>query len=142
MKIAIGADHGGFETKEFLVEFLSQRGFEVRDFGTKSGDSTDYPDYAHPVAKAILDGEYDYGILVCGTGNGMAITANKHQGIRAGLAWTEEIGALVKQHNNANIICLPARFISKEMASKILAAFFDAEFEGDRHQRRIDKISC
>lgn len=142
MKIAIGADHGGFEMKQYLIEFLNHKNFAVKDFGAASNESVDYPDFAHPIATAVKNGEYDYGILVCGTGNGMAITANKHEGIRAGLAWSEEIGSLIKRHNNANIICLPARFISNETAVKVLETFFNARFEGDRHERRINKINC
>ena len=142
IKVAIAADHGGFEMKDELVKTLHRMQFEVKDFGTKSNESVDYPDYAHPIATAVKNGEYDYGILVCGTGNGMAITANKHEGIRAGLAWNEEVGKLVKEHNNANIICIPGRFISLEEARSTIKAFFKATFAGDRHERRINKINC
>ncbi len=142
LRIAIGADHGGYEMKNYLIDYLKGKGFFAKDFGTNAGDSVDYPDFAHPISTAVKNGEYDYGILVCGTGNGMAITANKHEGIRAGLAWNEEVGALVKRHNNANVICLPGRFVSNDTAVGILEAFFNAQFEGDRHERRINKINC
>jgi len=142
IKVAVAADHGGFEMKGELVKTLKKMRFEVKDFGTHNDESVDYPDFAHPVATAVKNGEYDYGILVCGTGNGMAITANKHEGVRAGLAWNEEVGALIKAHNNANIVCLPGRFISVDMAKNILKTFFKTKFEGDRHERRLNKINC
>ena len=128
-KIGIASDHAGYEMKEFLVGYLGAQGYEVLDFGTDSPESVDYPDYAHPLAEAVESGQV-----------GMSITLNKHQGIRAGLAWTPEIGALIRRHNNANIVVLPARFITNEEAVAILDAYFSAEFEGGRHQRRIDKI--
>lgn len=142
MKIAIGSDHAGFDMKTALIPFLQAKGYEVTDYGTQSADSVDYPDFAHPVAEAVEAGEVDFGILTCGTGNGVAITANKHQGIRAALCWAPEIGALVKRHNNANILCLPARFISFEEGKAIFEAYESATFEGGRHQNRINKIGC
>ncbi len=142
IRIAIAADHGGFDMKNELIKTLNRMRFDVKDFGTKENESVDYPDYAHPVATAVKNGEFDYGILVCGTGNGMAITANKHEGIRAGLAWNEDVGKLIKEHNNANIICLPGRFVTVEMARNIIKKFFKTGFAGDRHERRINKINC
>lgn len=140
MKIGIASDHAGVEYKSRLVALLQKRGWEVVDFGTHSTESMDYPDVAHPLANAVEKGEVEKGIALCGTGNGMAITLNKHQGIRAGLAWNIEIGKLVKAHNNANILVLPARFISATMAWRIVCTWLDTPFEGGRHQRRIDKI--
>lgn len=140
MKVAFASDHAGFRLKEHLMKVMEQRGFEIADFGTFSEDSCDYPDYAHPAADAVESGECVFGIAMCGTGNGIAMTLNKHQKIRAALCWLPEIAALAKQHNNANILVLPARFISLEDAMKILDAFLGAEFEGGRHSRRIDKI--
>ena len=139
-KIGIASDHAGHEMKELLVGYLGAQGYEVLDFGTDSPESVDYPDYAHPLAEAVESGQVPLGIALCGTGVGMSITLNKHQGIRAGLAWTPEIGALIRRHNNANIVVLPARFITNDEAVAILDAYFSAEFEGGRHQRRIDKI--
>lgn len=139
-KIGIASDHAGYEMKGFLVGYLGAQGYEVLDFGTDSPESVDYPDYAHPLAEAVESGQVPLGIALCGTGVGMSITLNKHQGIRAGLAWTPEIGALIRRHNNANIVVLPARFITNDEAVAILDAYFSAEFEGGRHQRRIDKI--
>lgn len=117
-------------------------GFEVTDFGTDSPDSVDYPDFAHPVASSVEQGKADRGVLICGSGQGVAITANKHQGIRAALCWEEELAALSRQHNNANVICLPARFVSLELAKKMVDIFLATEFEGGRHERRVGKISC
>lgn len=142
MKIGICSDHAGFEYKSLLIKELKSRGYETADFGTNSPDSMDYPDVAHPLAEAVEKGVVDAGIAMCGTGNGMAITLNKHQGIRAGLAWNEEIGRLVKQHNNANILVMPARFISYEQALAIMDIWFKTEFEGGRHLTRISKIPC
>ena len=142
MKIAIGSDHAGFELKEKIKLFLTDHHIDFEDFGAFSTDSVDYPDFAHPTADAVEKGDADLGILLCGSGNGVAMTANKHQGIRAAMAWTPELAALGKQHNNANILVLPARFISEEDGLKITDAFLKAEFEGGRHQRRVDKISC
>ena len=142
MKIAVGADHAGFEYKEAIKQFLTEKGYEVKDYGTHSLESTDYPDYAHPLAEAVSKGEQEYGILVCGSANGVAITANKHQGIRAAIAWQTEIAELARQHNNANVICLPARYISLENAKHYAITFLNTAFEGGRHQRRVDKIAC
>lgn len=141
-KLAIGADHAGFELKEQLKKWLLDNGFELKDFGTHSAESADYPDFAHPVASAVEKQEFDLGLLVCGSANGVAITANKHQGIRAAICWNEELASLARQHNNANILCLPARFIASDLAEKILDRFLNTSFEGGRHARRVDKISC
>lgn len=140
IKIAIGADHAGFEYKEILKKFLQD--YEVKDFGTYSENSVDYPDFAHPVAAAVENGEFTYGILLCGSANGVAITANKHQHIRAGLCWENEVASLVRKHNNANVLCIPARFVSEELAKEITTTFLTTEFEGGRHQNRVEKISC
>lgn len=142
MKIAIGGDHAGFEYKEAIKTELTNAGHEVRDFGPFSADSVDYPDFAHPLALAVEQGEQEFGILICGSGNGVAITANKHQGIRAALCWNTELGVLARQHNNANVLCLPARFISMELAQDIVAQFLQTPFEGGRHVNRVNKIAC
>jgi ribose 5-phosphate isomerase B len=142
MKIAIGADHAGVEYKEALVTFLKDQGHEVEDFGTYTTDSVDYPDFAHPTASSVENHSNDLGVLICGSANGVAITANKHQGIRAAICWTEELAELAKQHNDANIICLPARFISLALAKNIVTKFLATPFEGGRHKLRVDKISC
>lgn len=142
MTIAAGSDHAGFAHKNFLKTWLEQQGYNVQDFGTHSADSTDYPDYAHPVALAVEQGKADLGLLICGTANGMAMAANKHQGIRAALCWNTEVAALARQHNNANIICIPARFTTPEEARSILERFLASGFEGGRHQRRIEKLGC
>lgn len=141
-KIAIGADHAGFEYKELLKKWLEQSGYVVKDFGTHSLESVDYPDFAHPVAAAVENKDFDLGLLLCGSANGVAITANKHQDVRAALCWTEEVAELARQHNNANIVCIPARFVSYELAQKIADRFLHSSFEGGRHGRRVDKISC
>lgn len=140
MKIAIGADHAGFDYKQVLADAVSTA--EIKDFGTYSADSVDYPDFAHPVASAVEGGEFDFGILVCGSANGVAITANKHQGIRAAICWNTELAALARQHNNANIVCIPARFISIDEAKNIVSTFLSTDFEGGRHANRVNKISC
>lgn len=140
LKLAIGADHAGFEYKEVLKEFLNE--YEVTDFGTHSPDSVDYPDFAHPVASAVEKGEADFGILVCGSAQGVAITANKHQGIRAAVAWLTDIAQLSRQHNNANVICIPARFVSTDLAKEMVTTFLATPFEGGRHANRVNKISC
>ncbi len=142
MKVAIGGDHAGFEYKEKLVEFLKEKGYPVKDFGPSTDDSVDYPDYVHPLATAIGNEEQELGILICGSANGVAITANKHSKIRAAIAWEVEIALLARQHNNANILCLPARFISFEAAKEIVLAFLNEKFEGGRHERRVNKIPC
>jgi len=140
-KIAIGSDHAGYQLKEILKEELNKKGLEVVDFGCSSEESIDYPDYAHPVAEYVEQNE-SHGILICGSGNGISMSANKHQGIRAALCWTEEIAQLARQHNDANIVSLPARFIETEKAKKIIEAFLKTDFEGGRHERRVNKISC
>lgn len=140
ISIAIGADHAGFEYKSMLLDFLKEN--NVKDFGTYGTESVDYPDFAHPVADAVEKGEYAIGILICGSANGVAITANKHQGIRAAICWNEELAELARSHNNANILCIPARFISKEEAKNICTKFINSSFEGGRHANRVNKISC
>ena len=135
--ISIGSDHAGYEYKQFIADFLRSAGFLVRDNGTHSKDSVDYPDFAHPVATQVENGEAAYGILICGSANGVAITANKHAGVRAAICWNEEIASLARAHNDANIICIPARFVSQEMAIEMVKAFQTAAFEGGRHQSRV-----
>ncbi|MCX4285661.1 ribose 5-phosphate isomerase B [Duncaniella dubosii] len=139
-KIAFASDHAGYELKLKLEKYVESKGYEIEDFGTDSEESCDYPDFAHPAAMAVEDGRCAFGIAMCGSGNGIQMTLNKHQGIRAALCWLPELAALAKQHNNANILVLPARFISYEEAVKTVDAYLDAKFEGGRHQRRIDKI--
>jgi ribose 5-phosphate isomerase B len=138
--IGIAADHAGYEIKEFLKDYLSKKGIEMHDFGTFSDESADYPDFAHPLAECIEKGKAPIGISICGSGNGITMTVNKHQKIRAALCWNTEIAELAVQHNNANICSLPARYISESEAINIIDAFLNSEFEGGRHQRRIDKI--
>jgi ribose 5-phosphate isomerase B len=140
LKIAIGSDHAGFNYKQALLEWLPQA--TIQDFGTHDITSTDYPDFAHPVANAVETGEFDFGILVCGSANGVAITANKHQGIRAAICWLPELAALARQHNNANVVCIPERFISLDDAKAIVEIFLTTEFEGGRHATRVGKMSC
>ena len=142
MKLAIGGDHAGFEYKQKLIDFLKEKGIQVKDFGPKTDESVDYPDHVHPLATAVGNEEQDLGILICGSANGVAITANKHEKIRAAIAWEAELAALARQHNNANIICLPARFISYELAQEIVKTFLETDFEGGRHERRVSKIPC
>ncbi len=142
LPIAIGSDHAGFEYKKQIIDWLQHSNFLVKDFGTDSTDSVDYPDFAHPVAGSVESNETAFGILLCGSANGVAITANKHQHIRAGLCWNNEVAKLVRQHNNANVICIPARFVSLETAIDMINIFMQTNFEGGRHQTRIDKISC
>lgn len=142
MKIAIGADHAGFELKETLIDFLKNQGHDLHDFGTHSADSVDYPDFAHPVSNAVADNEATLGILICGSANGVAMSANKHKDIRAAICWNVELAELARQHNDANILCLPARFIGTELAKEIADKFLKEGFEGGRHQRRVDKIAC
>lgn len=142
MKIAIGSDHAGVEYKSVLISFLEELGHELQDFGPANTDSVDYPDFAHPVASSVESGENNLGILICGSANGVAITANKHQGIRAGLAWLEEVAALTRQHNDANVVCIPARFVDIELAKRIASTFVSTEFEGGRHANRVNKIAC
>jgi ribose 5-phosphate isomerase B len=142
MKIAIGGDHAGYELKKELLTYLLEKGYEVDDLGAYSIDSVDYPDFAHPVAERVETGKADLGILICGSANGVAMAANKHEKIRAAIAWKKELAELARSHNDANIICLPARFITVDEAKEITDAFLDTPFEGGRHQRRVDKISC
>lgn len=141
-RISIGADHAGFELKEALKEYLTNAGHTMTDRGTYSLDSVDYPDFAHPVANDVENGTADYGVLICGSANGISMAANKHAGIRAAICWKPEIAVLARQHNNANILSLPARFISVEDAKKCADLFFSTTFEGGRHQNRVAKISC
>ena len=140
--IAIGSDHAGFDYKEDLISFLEGKGLVFEDFGTHTKDSVDYPDFAHPVSNAVEKGDAAFGILVCGSANGVAITANKHQGIRAAVCWGEELAKLSREHNNANIICIPARFVREGDAEKMVNLFMHTEFEGGRHAKRVDKIAC
>jgi len=140
-KLGIACDHAGYEMKEALSKFLREKGYSVADFGTNSTESVDYPDYAHPLASAVEKGEIDFGISICGSGNGINMTMNKHQGVRAALCWNAEIAGLARLHNNANACSLPARFISLEVAKDIVERFLSTEFEGGRHQLRIDKIA-
>ncbi len=139
-KIAFASDHAGYELKLKLEKYVESKGYSFEDFGTHSEDSCDYPDFAHPCAIAVEEGKCNFGIAMCGSGNGIQMTLNKHQNIRAALCWLPELAALAKQHNNANILVLPARFISYEEACKIVDAYLEAEFEGGRHERRIAKI--
>ncbi len=140
-KIAIGADHAGFDKKELIKKKLLDAGIEVLDMGTNSADSVDYPDFAHPVANAVEKGEVEIGIVFCGSGNGVAMTVNKHKGIRAALAWTKELAALARQHNNANVLAIPSRFVNEELTEAMVDAFLEETFEGGRHERRVNKIS-
>jgi ribose 5-phosphate isomerase B len=140
--IAIGADHAGVAYKQEVKEWLEKKGYQVKDFGTYNTDSVDYPDFAHPTASSVETGEAAFGILFCGSANGVAITANKHAGVRAGLCWLTEIAQLTRLHNDANMICVPARFVSIESAIEMIDAFMTTAFEGGRHQGRVDKISC
>jgi ribose 5-phosphate isomerase B len=140
--IAVGSDHAGFDYKSEILGYLKAKGFQVTDFGTHSSDSTDYPDFAHPVANAVERGEVACGILVCGSANGVAITANKHQDIRAAICWLPEIASLARRHNDANVICLPARFVSVKEAEEMVDTFLSTAFEGGRHATRVGKIAC
>jgi ribose 5-phosphate isomerase B len=142
MKIAIGGDHAGYQYKERLIKHLESAGHEVRDFGPKTDDSVDYPDHVHPLATSIASEDFELGILICGSGNGVAMTANKHENVRAALCWNTELAALARQHNNANIICLPARFVAYEYAERLTDTFIQTAFEGGRHERRVGKINC
>jgi ribose 5-phosphate isomerase B len=140
--IALGADHAGVAYKKEVIEWLEKKGYQVKDFGTYSTDSVDYPDFAHPTAASVASGEAAFGILFCGSANGVAITANKHATVRAGLCWLPEIAELTRLHNDANMICVPARFVSIESAIEMINVFMTTAFEGGRHQGRVDKISC
>ncbi len=140
--IAIGADHAGFEYKEAIKIWLIKQGFTVKDFGTDSLVSVDYPDFAHPTALSVENGEAAFGILFCGSANGVGITANKHQHIRAGLAWQNDVAKLIRRHNDANIICIPARFVALPLVEEMIENFIITPFEGGRHSRRVDKMAC
>ncbi len=140
MKISIGNDHAGTEYKELLQKELKNWGHSVTNYGTNSGESVDYPDFVHPVAEDVENHKADFGVIICGSGNGANMTANKHQGVRSALCWNVEIAKLAREHNDANILSIPARFVSKDLALEMLSAFLNTEFEGGRHQRRIDKI--
>lgn len=139
--IAIGCDHAGYQMRETLIPFLKDLGYEVKDFGTYSEESVDYPDFVHPVANSIESGESELGILICGSANGVAITANKHKDIRAAIVWKDELSSLARSHNNANVICLPARFISLDEAMQFTKTFLTTDFEGGRHQNRVNKMT-
>ena len=141
-KIAIGCDHAGFPYKDSIRQMLEEAGIEVVDFGTNSESSVDYPDFVHPVAELVETGQVDFGIILCGSGNGANMTANKHQGVRSALCWNLEIVELARQHNDANVLSLPVRFLSEAQAVQYVQAFLSTAFEGGRHQRRIDKIAC
>lgn len=138
--VGLACDHAGFPLKRFVLDYLEKKGYLIKDFGTYSDESVDYPDFAHPLAKAIESGEVYPGIAICGSGEGMAITLNKHQGVRAGLAWSKDIAELIRQHNDANVLVLPGRFIDNKTAEAIMDEFFKASFEGGRHERRVKKI--
>lgn len=140
MKISIGNDHAGTEYKQAIVEHLESKGIQVINHGTNTKDSVDYPDFVHPVANDVEADYVDFGILICGSGNGVSMTANKHKGVRAALCWTKEIAALARQHNNANIISIPARFTASQQALEMVDTFLETPFEGGRHQKRVDKI--
>ncbi|MFY8127543.1 MAG: ribose 5-phosphate isomerase B [Chitinophagaceae bacterium] len=142
LPIALGADHAGVEYKAKTIEWLHSKGLATTNFGTNDTTSVDYPDFAHPVAQAVENNEAAFGILFCGSANGVAITANKHQNIRAGLAWQNDVAKLIRMHNNANIICIPARFVALPLALEMIENFMSTAFEGGRHQNRIDKINC
>lgn len=141
-KIALGGDHAGYEYKEKMLAWLRAQGHEVKDFGPFSADSSDYPDFTHPVSESVESGESEFGVLICGSGQGVCITANKHQRIRAALCWDRDLAKLSRQHNNANVICLASRFTAYELTESIVEIFLATDFEGGRHQRRVNKISC
>ena len=142
MKISIGNDHAGPSYKNVIVKFLKEAVHTVSNYGTDTPDSVDYPDFGHPVATDVEEGKADFGIVICGSGNGIAMTVNKHQGVRAALCWIKEIAILAREHNNANVIAIPARYTSEMQALEMVKAFITTEFEGGRHQRRVDKIAC
>lgn len=142
LHIAIASDHAGYALKQKVRQFLEEQGAQVTDYGCYSTESCDYPDYAHPMATAIEEGKADMGVAICSTGNGICMTANKHQGIRAALCWDEPLARLARQHNNANVLGLPANFITKEKAIQLVQIFFSTDFEGGRHERRVNKIPC
>lgn len=140
-KVGLASDHAGYPLKQFVLQYLEQKGYQVEDYGTYSDGSVDYPDFAHPLAEGIENGTVYPGIAICGSGEGMAITLNKHQGVRAGLAWNKDVAELIRQHNDANVLVLPGRFIDNKTAEGILNKFFSATFEGGRHERRVAKIA-
>lgn len=140
--IPIGADHAGFELKSKIIAYLIEKGYEIKDFGCYSTDSIDYPDFGHPVAQMVEENDGMLGILICGSGNGISMTANKHQGVRSALCWKKELAELARQHNNANIITLPARFINEDDGIEMVDVFLSTKFEGGRHQNRVNKIAC
>ena len=142
LPVAIGSDHAGFELKESIISFLDGKNIAYKDFGTYSIESVDYPDFAHPVALEVENNKAAFGILICGSANGVAITANKHQGIRAAICWGEELAELARKHNNANIICIPGRFVREKDAEKMVDIFINTEFEGGRHENRVNKMAC
>ncbi|MDQ3536803.1 MAG: ribose 5-phosphate isomerase B [Bacteroidota bacterium] len=142
MKVALGGDHAGFKYKSRIVAMLENEGIQIQDFGPFTDDSVDYPDFAHPLSEAVEKGNFNFGILICGSGNGVAIAANKHQKIRAALCWNEELAALARKHNNANILCLAARFTDFSDCTQIIKTFLNTQFEGGRHSTRVNKISC
>lgn len=142
LPVAIGSDHAGFELKEAVISFLDGKKISYKDFGTYSADSVDYPDFAHPVANEVESGKASFGILICGSANGVSMTANKHAGIRAAVCWGDELAELARKHNNANILCLPARFIREGDAERMIDIFMQTEFEGGRHANRVNKIAC
>ena len=139
-KLALASDHAGYELKLQLIDYLKEKGYEIKDFGCYSSESSDYPDYAHPMAEAVENGEFDFGISLCGSGNGINMTANKHQGIRSALCWMPELAELARRHNDANVCALPARFISLYLAKEIVDIFLNTDFDGGRHLRRINKM--
>ena len=138
--VGVACDHAGFPLKHFVIQYLESKGYQYKDFGTYSDTSCDYPDFAHPLAEAVESGECYPGIAICGSGEGMVMTLNKHQGIRAGLAWDKEVAGLIRQHNNANVLVMPGRFIANKLAETIMDEFFKTPFEGGRHERRVEKI--
>lgn len=140
MKVAIGSDHAGYILKDAIIKELKDSGVEIEDFGTNTPDSVDYPDFAHPVANAVENNDADWGIVICGSANGVSMAANKHAGIRSAICWSEEIAKLARQHNDANVLALPARFVSEKLALEILETFRNTAFEGGRHSRRVEKI--
>ncbi|MBR1809500.1 MAG: ribose 5-phosphate isomerase B [Paludibacteraceae bacterium] len=140
LRIALASDHAGYNLKQTVINFLHEKGADVHDFGCYSTDSCDYPDFAHPLAQAVENGEYLFGITICSTGNGICMTANKHQGIRAALCWDIPLARLARQHNNANVLGLPANFVSEDLALQMVETFFTTDFEGGRHERRVNKI--
>ncbi|RMB63222.1 ribose 5-phosphate isomerase B [Dokdonia sinensis] len=142
MKIAIGNDHAGTSYKQKIVAYLEAEGHNVTNYGTDDDGSVDYPDFGHPVATQVENGTADFGIVICGSGNGIAMSVNKHQGVRGALCWIKEIAVLAREHNNANVIAIPARYTSENQAVDMVKAFLNTEFEGGRHQRRVDKIAC